>query len=410
VRITRAGSTFTLATSANGTSWSTVGTQTISMAGPVYIGLATTAWNARAQAYSRFSNISLTGSLGAQPNVIDARMKDWGLEVAQEIDRTLRLSTSNTPNLYAETANLNGTTSGGFNGRAFVWPASTQFRVLNLLARNDPAAYTSVLRQFSDQLRARYWDTSGYRAGAGNGTSPSNVERFYDDNAHLVVALVEAYNVTRDPAYLSRALETQAFVMSGEDGRAGGGIYFKQSPADDSKNTISTLQGARGAALLYKATGDVKHLDDARRLLNWAQSHVQMGNGLFWQGYSIGGNAPTGVDIVNGAGTGISAFLAAYNATGETHYLDEARRIANASVGRFVNASNGSTGDEGYWAFELIDAYNDLAQVDDKAYWQGRVNAALVYLHDNMRDVNGRYGTFWAAAGRSRARRSRRGT
>ena len=40
--------------------------------------------------------------------------------------------------------------------------------------------------------------------------------------------------------------------MQGEDSVAGGGIYFKQFDFT-SKDAISTLQGARGAAMLYRA-------------------------------------------------------------------------------------------------------------------------------------------------------------
>ena len=189
-----------------------------------------------------------------------AMLREWGLQVSEEIGETLLVPGTS---LYAETAWLDGTQSGGYNGRAFVWPVSTQFRVLNSLVQIEPDTYGGTLRQFSDQVHAAYWD-SGYRSGAGGG------DRFYDDNAHLVVALVEAYELTGEQVYLDRAIDTYGFVLEGEDSAAGGGIYFKQYDYG-SKNTISTLQGARGAAMLYGATGESQYLSDATRLLGVVQ-------------------------------------------------------------------------------------------------------------------------------------------
>jgi len=229
-----------------------------------------------------------TAAAPATAQVNLGRLRTWGLETYSEIDRTLRVSGTQ---LYAETAALSGARSGGFNGRAFVWPESTQFRVLNTLTEIDPATYASTLRQFSDQLYTAYWN-SGYRSGAGGG------DRFYDDNGHLVVALTEAYRLTNDSVYLDRAKAAQAFVMQGEDTVAGGGIYFKQSDFS-SKDAISTLEGARGAAMLYRSTGVQSYLDDATRLLTWARTHIQRSDGMFSERWRISTNAPEGFDLVN---------------------------------------------------------------------------------------------------------------
>lgn len=311
-----------------------------------------------------------------------------GLAAFGQIETTLRVPGTG---LYAETVNLSGTRSGGVNGRAFVWPAATQFRVLNSLVQIDPVDYAPALRQFSDELHTAYWN-AGYRSGAGAG------DRFYDDNAHLVVSLTEAYNLTKDPVYLSRAQQTYTFVMEGEDTAAGGGIYFKQFDFS-SKDAISTLQGARAAAMLYRATGQAGYLSDATRLLSWANSHIQQPNGLFNQGYVIQTNSPGGVPIVNSAGVGISANLELYKATDNASYLTEAQRIATTAVGRYFDAATGRINDEGYWAFELVDALDDLFLVDRNPFWVDKVDVALDWLDANKRDPNGHYGVFWGRNG-----------
>ncbi|MCA9242103.1 MAG: hypothetical protein KDA37_17955, partial [Planctomycetales bacterium] len=313
---------------------------------------------------------------------------DWGLEVRGEIESSLRVPGTA---LYAESASLSGARFGGINGRSFVWPASTQFRVLNSLVQHDPATYTTALRQFSDQLRTSYWN-NGYRSGAGAG------DRFYDDNAHVVVALMEAYELTGDPVYLSRAEETYDFVISGEDAAAGGGIYFKQFDFA-SKDAISTLQGARGAAMLFQATGQLPYAQDAVRLVNWANSHIQLSNGLFHQGFSIASNQAEGVEIVNSAGIGISANLELYKALGNDNYLSEAIRIAVAALPRYTDSSTGRINDEGFWAFELVDAFNDLYLIDQRPIWRTRMHTALAWLHNNKADPNDHYDLFWGRNG-----------
>jgi uncharacterized protein YyaL (SSP411 family) len=293
--------------------------------------------------------------------------------------------------LYAETASLDGSRSGGLNGRAFVWPEATQFRVLNTLTDIFPATYTTALRTFSDGLFTAYWN-NGYRAGAGAG------ERFYDDNAHVTVALMEAYRLTLDGTYLDRAKQAYSFVKQGEDSLAGGGIYFKQGDFS-SKDAISTLQGARSATMLYLATGQASYLADATRLLTWAESHIQRSDGLFYQRWLIASNLPDGVELLNSAGIGISLNLELYDATGMARYLTEAQRIATRSLTRYFDASTGRINDEGYWAFELVDGLDNLYLHDRNPLWLNKVDGALTWLHTNKRDSNGHYGLFWGRNG-----------
>jgi hypothetical protein len=316
------------------------------------------------------------------------RLQTWGLETNGEIDRTLRVAGTR---LYAETASLSGVQSGGLNGRAFVWPASTQFRVLNTLAQLDPANHTSSLGLFANELHNAYWN-NGYRSGAGGG------DRFYDDNAHLVVAYVEAYRLTNNTTYLTRARDTFSFVLQGEDAVAGGGIYFKQNDFS-SKDAISTLQAARGAAMLYRATRQQTYLSAATRLLTWANTHIQRADGLYSERWRISTNAPEGFDLVNSAGIGISTNLELYGATGNAAYLSEAQRIASRSLSRYFDSATGRINDEGFWAFELVDALANLHLHDGNILWLDRVDRALVWLHDNKRDPNGHYGLFWGRNG-----------
>ena len=63
LKLTRSGNTVTAFSSADGTTWTPVGTTTISMTDPVTIGLFTCAHNASALNTATFDNVSVTSSL-----------------------------------------------------------------------------------------------------------------------------------------------------------------------------------------------------------------------------------------------------------------------------------------------------------------------------------------------------------
>jgi hypothetical protein len=328
--------------------------------------------------------------------VTHSQLIDWGVNVYQKTVASLKVAGTS---LFSETASLSGTRSGGDSGFSYVWPVSAQFRVENALARLDPVTYQPVLRAFSDEVFARYWKTSGgggYRSGVSSGAT-----RFYDDNAHMAVALAEAYRITGDPTYLDRAKQTYAFVISGEDSVGGGGTYF--SEADHSfKDSAGTLQGSRAALILYQATGTASYLTDATRLYNWAKNTTQQPDGTFMEKlYLTGAKAGTVGDftLVNFAGFGISANLEFYKSTGNRIYLNEAERIANTCLTRYFNTSTGAINDEGYWAYELVDALDELSRADNNPLWLGKAEGAMAWLHANREDVNGHYGTLWGRGG-----------
>jgi hypothetical protein len=320
---------------------------------------------------------------------------NWGLETYGETLRTLRVP--GTTMQFAESANLSGTQSGGVGGRAFVWPMSAQFRVQNSLARLDPAAYTTALRQFADELHARYWTSrGGYRSNVVGGS-----DRYYDDNAHLAVALAEAYQITRDPVYLDRAKATYDFLLEGEDTVGGGGIYWVEDDYSF-KDSAATIQGARAALMLHQATGEQRYLTDAMRLYDWARNTTQQSDGLFMEKLFLTGPQAGTVGnftLVNFAGFGISANLEFYESTGNRAYLSEAQRIANRSLTRYFDGATGRINDEGFWAYELADALVDLHAADGGTRWLDALHGALRYLHDSKEDPNGHYGVFWGRNG-----------
>lgn len=335
--------------------------------------------------------------LGAAARSVEALDREqfiaWGGETQATIDQTLGIAGSP---LYAETAHADKSQSGGGGGLAFVWPLSTQFRVLNSLVQFDSRRYAKRLSEFTNQLNDSYWSPDGgYFCCIGGG------DRFYDDNTHLAVALVEAYEVTGERFYLDRAKSVYDFLLTGEVPGTKGGSYW--SVEDHTfLDTATALQGAKAAAMLYRATGDDTYLQNAVLRFNWARDNTQLPNGLYLEKVFLAGSKAGevgNVDLVNFAGFGIGAATRLYDATGDLVYLREAQRIAGSSLRRYFDRTTGRINDEGYWAFELTDALVDLYERDNNQRWLDAVEGALTWLHENKRDPEGHYGPFWGRGG-----------
>ncbi|MCA9261051.1 MAG: AGE family epimerase/isomerase [Planctomycetales bacterium] len=342
---------------------------------------------------------SLLAAVGGATNPASAQTLDselfrsWGVETALEIDATLKLPGQA---LYAETAHSDGTRTGGWNGTGFAWPHSAQFRVLNDLVRIDSRTYVRQLRQFSDQFHNAFWSPDGgYYCCRGGG------DRFYDDNAHIAVALAEAYLITGAQVYLDRAEATFDFLLTGEAPRQNGGSYW--SVADHSfLDSAAALQGARAALMLYQATGNAEYIEHAQRRYGWARDVTQVADGTFMEKLFLTGDKAGQIGnytLVQFAGYGISTNTLFYDVTGDEAYLDEAQRIARTTLRKFFDASTGRINDEGFWAYELVDGLIDLYQRDNNAVWLNHVVGALEWLHENKEDPQGHYPRFWGREG-----------
>lgn len=335
-------------------------------------------------------------ALRAAGATVSEQLRSFGLDAYAKTTASLLVPGGN--GLFAEKAFLDGSRSGGDSGFSFVWPATTQMRVYDALVRIDPATYTPVLRQFSDQLEANYWTgtgAGGYRSGVSG-----NATRFYDDNAHMAVALMGAYNLTHDATYLNRAMATYNFVISGEDSAQGGGIYFNTDRTF--KDSAATLQGARAGLLLYQATGQQHYLDDATRLYAWEKATLQQPDGLFGEKVYVTGpqaGQKSTQTLVNFTAMGLQDNLLFYDVTHDPAYLQEAERIGNRTLSRYFSSTTGAIQDEGFWAFELVNALDDLTLHDGNSLYLQKVQDALMWLDANGRDLNGHYGTLWGRGG-----------
>jgi uncharacterized protein YyaL (SSP411 family) len=312
--------------------------------------------------------------------------RQWGQEVLAQIDTDFWLTGRQ---LYADQATLeNGDPSQ--RQAAFMWGCGVQLSALAEAARADPQAYSARLCAYADALRI-YWrndDLGGYDCLP----CPKPPDRYYDDNSCMVLALVKTFEASQRPKYLHQAEDTMKFVLTGEDDKLGGGLYWREL-SRDTKNTCSNSSAIVGALWLYRLTGKETYLDAARRLYTWTHSHLQDTDGLYWDSISMTGKISDPKWSYNSAFM-IRAACLFYELTGDKSYLDEARRVGKAALDKWVGP-DGSVKDSGCFAHLLLGSFVALNNDDSDPKWLDAADRIARFVHEKLRDPNGRYPAKW---------------
>ncbi len=244
----------------------------------------------------------------------------------------------------------------------YVWLQSVMFANLVAAARSDPATYGPPLKKYFAALDG-YWDPKvripGYEAAPTHGNGD---DKYYDDNAWLVITFLEAYETNRDPRYLARADETLKFVLSGWDDQGGGGIWWHQRHKDGTKNACSNGPAALGCLRLAKfreKEAATKLIDQASKIVEWSASNLQADDGLFDDRMVVAtGEVKRGKLTYNSA-LMLRALLGLYRATGKQEYLERAQRIAKAADW-FLDSRTGVYRDPVRYAHFMVEADLDL--------------------------------------------------
>jgi len=255
--------------------------------------------------------------------------------------------------------------------------------VLVAASRNDPATYCPLLEKYFTALDG-YWDAKvkipGYEAAPtrGNGN-----DKYYDDNAWLVITFLEAYETHHDARYLTRADETLKFVLSGWGDQIGGGIWWHQLHKDGTKNTCANAPSAVGCLRLAKfREGDAAAAlnDQARKIVEWTVGALQAQDGLFDDRKVVAtGEIKRGKLTYNSA-LMLRAMLGLYRATGKKDYLEQAQRIGKAADW-FLDKNTGVYRDAVRYAQFMVEADLELYRATKEEYLLSRAkkNADAYY-------------------------------
>ena len=172
--------------------------------------------------------------------------------------------------------------------------------------------------------------------------------RFYDDNAWIGLALMQAYNQVDDPgkkaAYLADAKGIFDFLKTGQ--QSDGGLIWEEKSKQPTYNTCTEGPATELALRLHLATAANIHdtsdeyFSFASQVYDHMQQHllIQSGPkaGLYADNVNVGqGNRVDDIWSYN-EGTPVGAGALFYRITGQEKYLDQARATANASLQYFA--------------------------------------------------------------------------
>jgi uncharacterized protein YyaL (SSP411 family) len=316
-----------------------------------------------------------------------ADFKSWGEETMDHIRTDYFIPDRK---LYADEWKRDGTNN---HNPAFMWGCGVMLPALVAGSRVDPKKYIEQMRSYIQALEI-YWAPGNYGVpGYDVLPGPKSPDRYYDDNGWMCLALVDAFDITQNRAYLDKAQATYKFVLSGEDDKLGGGIYWHEQDKKG-KNTCSNAPAIVSALRLYQATQSPNYLADAKRLYSWTNAHLQDSDGLYWDNVRLDGKVEQTKWTYNTA-LMLRANVLFHTVTRDTKYLKEAERVARAAEARWIKPDTGAIADGGAFAHLLSEAFLALYTEDNDEHWSALVAKALTFVHDNVRDQDGRYGNAW---------------
>lgn len=314
--------------------------------------------------------------------------RSWGEDALRTIEDDFWLPESN---LYAEWAQP--TVPIEQQRPAFMWSAGVQVSALAAATSLDQKQHGPKLTRYIDALQ-KYWHEHNGIGGYDVLPNTQKPDRYYDDNAWIVLALLDSYTTTNDLKHLARAAETFTFVLSGEDQVLGGGVYWREN-RQKSKNTCSNAPAIVAALRLYQQTNQPRYLNIARRLYVWTHARLQdRESGLFLDNLRLSGEVDRRIFSYNSA-VMIEANCLFYQVTDDPKYLHEAQRIANAAEARWIDLETGAVRDSGKFAHMLLESLIALWQCDSDPHWIRVAKKSLTYVHEELRDSAGHYPVRW---------------
>lgn len=265
----------------------------------------------------------------------------------------------------------------------------------------DNAAYYMGTFELVSYTQTKEWSVYGVNRGGSKGSAKvEGIENVYDDQMWLVRELLEAYKLTGNGEYLEKAEYLTEYVLDGWDctrdasGAERGGIPW--GPGYVTKHSCSN--GPMVSPLiwlheLYKDKSDEVtyryidaedkqtrvaeqmkksdyYLDFARRIYAWQKKKLLRSDGVYDD--MMGGCSPgspqtetvdgtvyrkgtvcqdrVGPAITYNSGSMLSGSADLYRATGESAYLEDAKKLSDASFQYF--AKLGQT-KPGYYTYDI---------------------------------------------------------
>lgn len=200
-----------------------------------------------------------------------------------EFERVIEAYSVPNSSLLAESISPDGKASGV----AFNWTVGVVLSAWVAAARVDTTLRPGLIR-YADAVEV-YWNPKGPVPGYDVLPGPKPVDRYYDDNAWMALALVEIFELTKEKRFLDRAEKALIYALSGEDAKLGGGIYWRESDKA-SKNTCSNAPVAAACLAVAKHRDGKQLRAKAREIYDWTRAKLRdPSDGLYWDSVDLGG-------------------------------------------------------------------------------------------------------------------------
>lgn len=304
---------------------------------------------------------------------------------------------------------------GGDPTYSYLWPYDGLVGgAATLTELGYDVGYTTMVDNFE-----KYWRTSadgvmiGGYGSSSNGTTGGGT-RYYDDNSIVGLSLIEAYHITKDTKYITRAKRIVDFLKSGTDSQLGGGLWWnedeKNIPGIANSNKPACANGYATLFLLeYYAVCDASEkaavLTYAKQLYTWLRANLyDSDTKCYWNDINANGTVNKTRDWVWTYNTGvmIQNGLRLFKITGTQQYMDEAKISADGSYDEFAKMRNGilSYPDHDPWFnTKLLRAYIDIAPYHKSA--EKYVDTYFNFInngYDKARTADGFFYEDWTGA------------
>jgi Glycosyl hydrolase family 76 len=171
----------------------------------------------------------------------------------------------------------------GSHVQATLWGSNGMFEALDEIAIADPTAKTKAAVETFARGEQRFWNPNlkpvpGYSPQVGE--QSSSQPTWYDDNAWIGIAFLDAYRATGKHTYVTDAERAFAFIAAGGwDTEQGGGMWWSTGHQWLSGEALAAASDL--AARLYQTTNQAEYLTDAETYIGWANKNLLTPQGVY---------------------------------------------------------------------------------------------------------------------------------
>ncbi|MFA5449654.1 MAG: glycoside hydrolase family 76 protein [Clostridia bacterium] len=268
----------------------------------------------------------------------------------------------------------------------FWWEAQNWETVMDIYERQGGEYYLTLVDDVYDGFLQYYDD---YQKNEYN-----------DDIGWWAMGCTRAYAITGNERYLTDAKEMFDYIYQYKDDAVGGGLYWKNTGDNPSKNVCTNAPAATTAARLSVHLDDPSYLQIARELFDWLKTSLyEEETGKVNDTKNANDGSVNDWQFSYNYGTFARVAYELYKVTGEEDYMEYVYKsldyyIATRLTNGIAIKSGGGMGDETAFRTILFRTLNEIAKTSRPDYQQV-INDNALSAYNNRRDSDKLCGFNW---------------